>query len=131
MSKPFVYIASYQVKPGKLEEARRRLRELAELVEAREPQLEAFHFYIDEAKSRASCVQVHPDPESMATHMSVIAKHLTTAWDWLDQDSTETTVLGTPPHVLVDYAQEFDETLDAYPTHVAGFTRHSAEDARA
>lgn len=131
MNEPFVYIASYRIRPGKLEESRRRLRELAELVEVREPQVGAFHFFIDEAGTRAICVQVHPDPESMATHMVVIADHLATAWDWLDQDSTRTTVLGSPPDVLVAYAKEFDESLDSYPIHVAGFTRHSAAHVRA
>ena len=126
MSEPFVYIAGYQVKPGKLEEARRRLRDLAELVEQREPQLGAFHFFLDEARERAICVQVHPEPDSMATHMAVIAEHLTTARDWLEQDSMDAIVLGTPPDVLVNYAQEFDETFDSYPTHVAGFTRLTA-----
>lgn len=126
MSEPFVYIAGYQVKPGKLEEARGRLRDLAELVEQREPQLGAFHFFLDEARQRAICVQVHPEPDSMATHMAVIAEHLTTAWDWLEHDSTEPIVLGTPPAALVTYAQEFGETFDSYPTHVAGFTRLAA-----
>jgi hypothetical protein len=127
MNEPFVYIASYQVKPGKLEEARRRLSDLTELVEQREPQLGAFHFFLDEARERAICVQVHPEPDSMATHMAVIAEHLTTAWDWLDQDTTHPIVLGTPPDALVKYAQEFDEAFDSYPTHVAGFTRLPAE----
>lgn len=66
---------------------------------------------------------MHPDSDSMATHMAVIAEHLTTAWDWLKHGSTEPMVLGTPPDVLVNYAQEFDETFDSYPTHIAGFTR--------
>lgn len=123
MSEPFVYIASYQVKPGRVEEAQHRLRGLVELVERREPQLSAFHFFLDEGRERVVGVQFHPGSDSMATHMAVIAEHLNTAWDWLDQDSTETVVLGTPPEPLVRYAQEFNEALDAYPTHVAGFSR--------
>ena len=37
MSEPFIHIASYQIKPGALDEARRRLREVAALVEGRHP----------------------------------------------------------------------------------------------
>jgi hypothetical protein len=33
MSEPFIYIGSYQVKPGHLEEARHRLRDVSALVE--------------------------------------------------------------------------------------------------
>ena len=123
MSEPFIYVASHQVKPGRLEEARHRLHEVAELVQEQEPQLVAFHFYLDEPRERVIVVQVHPDSRSMATHMGVIAEHLASAWDWLDQTGAETTVLGTPPDELVRYAREFDETFEAYPTHVAGFTR--------
>jgi hypothetical protein len=130
MSEPFVYIGAYRVKPGKLEEARHRLCELTELVEKREPQLGAFHFYLDEVRGRAICVQVHPEPDSMATHMAVIAEHLDTAWDWLEQDSAKAMWLGTPPDVLVNYAREFDETFDAYPTHIAGFTRPAPVESR-
>lgn len=130
MTEPFIYIASYRVKPGRLEEARRRLREVSELVEQQEPQLRAFHWFLDEARERVIGVQVHPDAESMATHMTVIASHLATAWDWLELDSGTQQVLGTPPQVLTDYARAYDEVLDRYPTFVAGFTRDSEERVR-
>jgi hypothetical protein len=126
MSEPFIYIGSYRVKPEFLEVAPQRLRDVAALVEKHEPRLCSFHFYLDEDRERAICVQVHPDAESMATHMSVIADHLATAWDWLDQESTVQQVLGNPPKVLSEYAREFNEELDSYPTFVAGFTRTAA-----
>ena len=123
MSEPFIFIGSYRVKPEFLDVAPQRLRDVAALVEKQEPQLRSFNFYLDEDRGRAICVQEHPDAESMATHMSVIANHLANAWDWLDQDSTVQQVLGTPPKVLTDYAHNFNEGLDSYPTFVAGFTR--------
>lgn len=123
MSEPFIFIGTYRVKPEYRVVAPERLRDVAELVEQQEPQLRSFHFYLDEGNERAICVQVHPDAESMATHMSVIANHLATAWDWLDLNSTVQQVLGNPPKVLSDYAREYDEKLDSYPTFVAGFAR--------
>lgn len=126
MSEPFIFIGSYAVKPEFREVAPQRLRDVVALVEEREPQLRSFHFYLDEDRGRAICVQVHPDADSMATHMAVIASHLATAWDWLDPDSSVQQVLGTPPQVLTDYAREYDEELDSYPTFVAGFTRAAA-----
>jgi hypothetical protein len=122
MDEPFVYIASYTVKPGKLDEARRITREVGELVEAEEPQLIAFHIYLDEARERVITVQVHPDRESMATHMHVVARHLATAWDWLDT-TIATQALGPPPEQLVRYAAEYGEPLDVYATRLTGFTR--------
>jgi hypothetical protein len=127
MSEPFIFIGSYRVKPEFLEVAPQRLRDVTALVEEQEPQLRSFHFYLDEDRGRAICVQVHPDAESMATHMAVIANHLATAWDWLDLDSSVQQVLGDPPKALTDYAREFNEELDSYPTFVAGFTRTAAQ----
>lgn len=126
MSEPFIFIGSYGVKPEFLQAAPQRLRDVTALVEEQEPQLQSFHFYLDEARGRVICVQVHPNAESMATHMAVIANHLATAWDWLDLDSSELQVLGRPPKVLTDYSREFDEELDQYPTYVAGFARTAA-----
>lgn len=126
MNEPFIHIGSYRVKPEFLEVAPQRLRDVAALVEEQEPRLQSFHFYLDQDQGRAICVQVHPDAESMATHMAVIANHLASAWDWLDLDSSTQQVLGAPPRVLTDYAREFNETLDSYPTFVAGFARAPA-----
>ena len=89
MSEPFIYIATYGIKPEFLDVAPQRLRDVAALVEEREPQLRSFHFYLDPERGRAICVQVHADAESMATHMATIAEHLSTAWDWLDLNDTE------------------------------------------
>jgi len=128
MTEPFIYISSYRIKPGHLEEARRRLRETSDLVELREPQLRSFHWFLDEARERVIGVQVHADAESMATHMMVIASHLAAAWDWLEPGSSTVQVLGTPPRVLTDYATEYDLDIDGYPTFVAGFTRDPMEE---
>jgi hypothetical protein len=129
MSEPFIFIGSYQVKPGHLEDARHRLRDVSALVEEREPRLRSFHFYLDQARERVICVQIHPDAESMATHMTVIANHLATAWDWLELGSSTQQVLGAPPRVLTDYARNYNEDLDSYPIFVAGFTRDVTEGA--
>jgi hypothetical protein len=126
MSEPFIFIGSYRVKPEFLAVPPQRLRDVAALVEEQEPQLWSFHFYLDEDRGRAICVQVHPDAESMATHMAVIANHPATAWDWLDLDSVQQ-VLGNPPKVLTEYAREFNEELDSYPTFVVGFARTAAQ----
>jgi hypothetical protein len=129
MNEPFIYIASYQIKPGHLEDARHRLRDVTTLVEEQEPRLRSFHFYLDQARERVIGVQIHPDAESMATHMAVIANHLATAWDWLDPGSSTQQALGVPPRVLTGYARTYNEDLDSYPTFVAGFTRDVTEGA--
>ena len=62
MSEPFIFIGSYQVKPGHLEEARHRLRDVSALVEEREPRLRSFHFYLDRPASGSSASRFTPTP---------------------------------------------------------------------
>jgi len=123
MTQPFILVASYPVKPDKLDKIQDRCQSIAALVESNEPQLLAFHFYFDEAGGRLGVIQVHPDAASMERHMGVIAEHLATAWDWLDDEGGEQHWFGTPPEVLTRYAVEHGETVDSFAAHMAGFTR--------
>ena len=123
MTQPFILVASYPVKPNMLDKIQDRCQSIAALVESNEPQLLAFHFYFDEAGGRLGIIQVHPDAASMERHMAVIAEHLATAWDWLEEEGGERHWFGTPPDVLTRYAVEHGETVDAFAAHVAGFTR--------
>lgn len=123
MSEPFIYIATYHIKPEFEGDVHQRTRDLVARVEEQEQQLLSFHFYLDEDRGRLICVQVHPDPESMVTHMAVIADHIAKAWDWLDMAGSTQLVLGTPPSVLTEFWGERGKDLDRYPTFVAGFTR--------
>jgi len=128
MTAPFIWVGTYTIKPGKLETARKRLAEVVDLVEANEPRLIAFNCYLDEAGTTASCVQVHPDATSMVFHMEVIAEHLETAGEWLD-NVVASEVYGTPPDGFVEGQKQWEvdpATLRVLPVHEAGFTRTSA-----
>ncbi len=126
MSEPFIYIATYRIKPGFGGDVHQRTRDLVARVEEQEQQLLSFHFYLDEAGGRLICVQVHPDPESMVIHMSVIADHIASAGDWLDMEDSTQLALGTPPTPLTEFWGERGRDLDRYPTFVAGFTHAAA-----
>ena len=84
MSGPLINVFTYTIKPGKQEEARKRIAELVDFVETNEPRMIAFHAYLDQDGKSLSIVQVHPDSASMEFHMQVNAKHFATAFDWLD-----------------------------------------------
>lgn len=125
MEQPFILVSSYPVKPDRLDEIQERCRSVTASVESNEPQMLAFHCYFDEVRGRLGIIQVHPDAASMARHMEVIAEHLATAWDWLDEEGGELHWFGTPPDVLTRYAVERGVTVDAFAAHVAGFTRQT------
>jgi hypothetical protein len=81
---PFVYVGTWTIKPGKLDDARRFLAAHSAFIEEREPRMIAFQVFFDEEGSKASVVQVHPDSASMELHMQVIAEHMGEAFEIID-----------------------------------------------
>jgi quinol monooxygenase YgiN len=124
MSGPVINVFAYTIKPGKEEEARKRIAELVEFVETNEPRMIAFHVYLDETGSTLSIVQVHPDSASMEFHMQVNAKHFATAFDWLDSAAGQQ-LFGTISDALSAELAKWDEPFTHVPVHEAGFTRTS------
>jgi hypothetical protein len=54
-------------------------------VESNEPRLIAFNLYLDDEGSSVTGVQVHPDAQSMVSHMQVVRDYITTAYgDFLE-----------------------------------------------
>ncbi len=127
MAGPFVYIGTYKLKEGKLDEAKRSFRRLVEVVEEHEPRLIAFNVYFDEAGTAVGIVQVHPDAASMDTHMQVISEHLTTAYDVLEETTSEQ-LYGSGGERMVDEFRQWapNATFTVIPHHAAGFTRSAA-----
>jgi hypothetical protein len=70
-SGPIVYIDHSDIREGSLEELKAGVRRLVDFIEAREPQLVAYGFYIDEDAARMTVVGVHPDSASLERHMEV------------------------------------------------------------
>ena len=122
---PFIIDFTYTIKPGKLEEARKRIAELVDFVETNEPRMIAFHCFLDEAGTKVTIVQVHPDSASMEFHMEVNAKHFATAFDFLDQSISEHRYGQISDSLASEFAK-WDEPGDNkvhMPVHEAGFTR--------
>jgi hypothetical protein len=70
-SEPIVYIDHSDIREGSLEELRSGVRRLVDFIEAREPRLIAYGFYIDEDAMTMTVVAVHPDPASLELHLDV------------------------------------------------------------
>jgi quinol monooxygenase YgiN len=122
MSGPVINVFTYTIKPGKQEEARKRIAELVDFVETNEPRMIAFHAYLDQDGKSLSIVQVHPDSASMEFHMQVNAKHFATAFDWLDT-SIGGQLFGPISDALAAELAKWDERFPHVPFHEAGFTR--------
>jgi hypothetical protein len=70
-SEPIVYIDHSDIRADAIEELRAGVRRLVEFIDAREPQLIAYGFYIDEDAQKMTVVAVHPDSASLELHMDI------------------------------------------------------------
>jgi len=127
MTGPFIYVGTWTIKDGRLDEAKKILEEHAELIETNEPRLISFNFYLDEGAGTVGVVQVHPDSTSMELHLQLVAEHLSGAFDYLDTTVSEQ-YYGTKSQHLTELLSPWEEPgvpVTNLPTHLAGFTRTS------
>lgn len=125
MAGPFVYVGTNAIKPGKVDEARKRLAELVDFVETNEPRMIAFHAYLNGEGTKLTIVQVHPDSASMEFHMQVNAKHFATAFDFLESVISEQ-YYGEMSEALASELAKWEDpsvTVIRLPVHEGGFTR--------
>jgi hypothetical protein len=70
-SEPIVYIDHSDIRRDSLEELKAGVRQLVEFIDAREPQLITYGFYIDEQAAKMTVVAIHPDPASLELHLDI------------------------------------------------------------
>jgi biotin carboxylase len=126
VSGPFIFIATNRLKPGKLAGEKLRVPGLVDFVQANEPRLIAFNEYVNEDGTEVAVVQVHPDADSMASHMEVVAERAAAAYAETVEATTSIQVFGTPsPAVLAMLRRQAGAgvPLSIKPHHLGGFTR--------
>lgn len=130
MSSPFIFIGTHHIKPGKREQFLRYFEEFCkDVVEPQEPRLHSIYGYVAPDSDVVTIVQVHPDADSMMTHMAVGMEHFGTAYaEYLEPDSTMQ-IYGHPnAEVLqaIEGAAQVDENGESplvLREPVAGFDR--------
>ena len=128
-SEPIVYIDHSDVRDGSLQELKAGVRRLVEFIDAREPQLISYGFYIDEAASKMTVVAVHPDSASLELHMDVGGAEFRKLGHLLTLTSIE--CYGRPSERALEQLREKAATLGDSGSVVsigrfAGFTRARA-----
>ena len=126
MSGPFIFIATNRLKPGKLAEERKRVPGLVDFIEANEPQLLAFNEYANEDGTEVAVVQVHPDADSMAFHMGVVAERAASAYAETLEATTSIQVFGIASEAVLEMLERqagAGVPLAIKSRHLGGFTR--------
>lgn len=127
MSGPFVFIGTHRIADGQLEAFKKDAHALVQLVREREPQLLAFNFFLNEDETEVSVVQVHPDADSMLTHMQVAKEHITEATETL-LSTKDTQIYGATNEAVVGMISQLTQAgvpMTVKPVHLDGFTRSS------
>ncbi len=134
MSEQLIYITTWGIKEGKLEEYKRFASELIEIIKAKEPQLIAIQIFTNEEGTEMTSIQIHPDAVSMDFHMQVVTQALgeeMNNWvgraDFLEPKHVE--IYGRPSEALLEADRPFVESgiprsIKAH--RIAGFTRTAA-----
>ena len=106
MAEPFIFIGTHRVKAGKLDDFKDYFAKFcANIVEPNEPRLLSFQGYSDDS-DEITVVQVHPDSDSMLTHLSLIREHLESAFtDYLEPESSYQ-IYGAPRGGIVAMVQQ-------------------------
>ena len=126
MSGPFIFIATNRLKEGRLEDERRRVPGLCELIEETEPRLIAFNEYANEEGTEVGVVQVHPDAESMEFHMQVVADWAARAYAETLEGTASIQVYGTLSDAVLEMLGRqagAGVPLTVKRHHLGGFTR--------
>jgi hypothetical protein len=130
MSSPFIFIATNALKPGKLDDERKRVPGLVEFIESNEPRLIAFNEYVSEAGDEVTVVQVHPDAASMEAHMGIVGERARQAYAETLDATVRVQVFGEPTAAILEVLRRqagngVEITVNG--EHLGGFTRSSAQ----
>jgi hypothetical protein len=126
LSGPFIFIATNRLKPGKLADERDRVPGLVDFVHENEPRVIAFNEYVNEEGTEVAVVQIHPDADSMAFHLEVIAERAAAAYAETVAATTSIQVFGTPSNAVLEVLDRqagAGVPLTVKPLHLGGFTR--------
>jgi hypothetical protein len=68
---PIVYIDHSDIREGSLDQLKAGVQRLVDFIDAREPQLIMYGFYIDDEAAKMTVVAVHPDSASLELHLDI------------------------------------------------------------
>ena len=129
-----IYISTWRIKEGRLEDFKQFTRKLVEIYRKNEPQLIAFNVFLNEEETEMTSIQIHPNTDSMDFHMQEVNRALGEEMnDWVERadfiEPKHIEIYGTPSAALLEADQPFVDSGIARsikPILLAGFTRSTA-----
>ena len=104
MSEPIVYIDHSVIRSPDVAALRNAVADLTQFVREREPQLVFYGFEIDEHTATMRVVAVHPDSESLETHLGIGGPEFRKVGAFIDLQRIE--LFGKPSSAVLEQVQQ-------------------------
>lgn len=125
MTQPLFVVSTFKVKEGRVDDVKKYYKKVLEIIEPNEPQLIAFHGFLNEHETEMASIQVHPDTESMEFHMHVLKDNWDESFSEYSEllEGIDIAYYGAPPQTALDFDAGTRDAIGLKPRHIAGFTR--------
>jgi quinol monooxygenase YgiN len=104
VSGTIVYVDTSVVREGALEQLKEGIKELAEFIEANEPELLAYNVYFSDDGTRMTVVHVHRDAASLEFHLEVAGPAFRRFVDLVTLKSIQ--IYGEPGEKVLEQAHQ-------------------------
>lgn len=126
MSGVIIYIDRSDIRPGRLDEVKDKVKQLSEFVKDNNPKIVDYRIFIDEELQRMTVIGIHPDSDALELHLEVGNDEFRKFAPLLTLRSIE--VYGRPSGRVLAQLSEKAEMLGEKGTvtiqeEFAGFTR--------
>lgn len=102
MAGPLLFVTTYPVKPGMVDRFKEAVPEWFAFIEANHPRV-VIHsaVYVDEGRSEATSVQLHPDAESMDQQFAVLGDRSFEWQEYIDSSQMQILICGEPSDTIL------------------------------
>ena len=116
MSGTITFVGTYALPEGTFEEWDAAIRDMVEFVKSNVPRLISFDVYINEDKSEATSIYVHPDADSFAQHMKAAASRVDAGAQMVSVVRID--VYGDPGEHVIARLHQVSEASNHFPISV-------------
>lgn len=109
MTDPIIYIDRSRIREGRAERLRQQIQQLVDFIESKESQLIGYEFYFDSETREMTVIAIHPDSQSLETHMEVGREAFREFAELIDMQSIH--VYGQPSDKVLRLLDEKSEML--------------------
>ena len=133
MAKPFIVTSTFRVREGRLDALKEYYQRAISLFENEEPRLVGFYVFINEDETEVTNIQVHPDAQSMESHMKVLRENWEETFSRYGDNVEGVSIecYGDTPQSVLDLQVVGGPAYGFKPQYLGGFTRSSTTDNHA